>query len=514
MRLIHRSAATPWLTAILTLAAGAPPCSADAADPELRAQVEELIRHNREMQQQIRELQQEVRGARDEARAASDRASRAERALPAAATPAEPGAAGDGALFSRQAGRVNLQLLDISLDALTAFGWSTEEGESLRNLQAGEHDPRKRGFNLQQVELGFRGAVDPFFTGDVFLVYFLDEEGESRFELEEAFATTQMLPFGLEEQGLQLEIGQFFTEYGRLNPQHPHAWDWQDQPVVNSRLFGGDGIRQTGLRVGWLTPLPWFSEIHLGVQNASGETMRSFLANDEVFAEGGIGGRPSGSTGVNDAGDLTYLARWTHGGDLGDEWSALWGVSGLFGPNATGDGAQTWIAGTDLVVKWVPIAADRGGPTLTWQSELSTRWYDAASFAGCPADVPEGECQDPFLPGQTLRDWGLYTQLLWGFRRGWAAGLRYEYATGSGDGVAFAVAPDGTQSWVPVSRNLDPFRDDRHRVSPLLVFMPSEFSRLRLQYNYDRAKHLPDDDAHTFWLGLEFLFGSHPAHAY
>ena len=51
-------------------------------------------------------------------------------------------------------------------------------------------------------------------------------------------------------------------------------------------------------------------------------------------------------------------------------------------------------------------------------------------------------------------------------------------------------------------------------VRPLLQFQPSEFSRLRLQYNYDHAAFLAGDDAHTFWFGAEILFGAHPAHAY
>ena len=107
------------------------------------------------------------------------------------------------------------------------------------------------------------------------------------------------------------------------------------------------------------------------------------------------------------------------------------------------------------------------------------------------------------LPRKTLRDWGFYTQALYGFSYGWAAGLRYEFATGSGASV---LAYNG--------READPFRDDRHRISPLLAWHPSEFSRIRLQYNYDRADHLERQDAHSVWLGVEFLYGAHPAHKY
>ena len=45
------------------------------------------------------------------------------------------------------------------------------------------------------------------------------------------------------------------------------------------------------------------------------------------------------------------------------------------------------------------------------------------------------------------------------------------------------------------------------------TYLPSEFSRLRLQCNYDHAQHL-DHDALSIWLGVEFLFGKHPVHTY
>ena len=106
------------------------------------------------------------------------------------------------------------------------------------------------------------------------------------------------------------------------------------------------------------------------------------------------------------------------------------------------------------------------------------------------------------LPGDRYHDWGLYTQLLWGFTPGWAAGLRYEYATGSGPSVS-----DG-------GRQADFLRDDRHRVSPLIIWQPSEFSRIRLQYDFDHADFLPSGDAHSLWLAFEVLYGAHPAHQY
>ena len=63
-------------------------------------------------------------------------------------------------------------------------------------------------------------------------------------------------------------------------------------------------------------------------------------------------------------------------------------------------------------------------------------------------------------------------------------------------------------------RQADFLRDDRHRVSPLIVWQPSEFSRIRLQYDFDHADFLPGHDAHSVWMGFEVLYGAHPAHQY
>lgn len=395
-----------------------------------------------------------------------------------------PPASGDLARY--QSGPTAFRLIDLSVDLLFAVGSSTERDESLESLQGGGHDPRKRGFTMQNVELSLLGAVDPYFTAETHLIYFVDPiEGESVFELEEAFLTSQQLPFGLEQYGFELEVGQMFTEFGRINPRHPHAWDWLDQPVINSRVFGPDGMRGPGARIGWLTPLPWFSQFHFGVQNANGETMASFFANDEFFEERAIGGTEFQDQDVRSFGDAVWLGRWENAWDFSDELSAAVGVSGIVGPNATGSDGSTVIYGGDFLLRWQPIESDRGSTFVAWQTEILRRDYE----------VDDGATE---LPGEKLGDWGVYTQILRGFSRDWAAGLRYEYVSGDGPSVG--------------GRDSDPFRDDRQRISPVIVWSPTHFSRVRMQYNFDDAEHLTDD-AHSVWLGFEVLLGKHPAHS-
>jgi hypothetical protein len=449
------------------------PSHAPASDVErLEREVAELRRAVSALQARLDALVQ----AAPPAESALDRALReAESAAPTArATGPVPGQ-------DRASGPSGFRLIDISLDVLTSAGASTARDDLLQDLQGGDHDPRQRGFNLQAVELALQGAVDPWLTGQVGLAYLLDEEGESRLEIEEAFATTQALP-----HDLQLEFGHFFTEFGRINPRHAHSWVFADQPVALTRFFGADGIRNPGARLSWLVPAPWFAELSLGSQLAKGETMLSFLANDEAFdPDDGrpIGGLDFFERDTRGLDDLVWLLRLLNGFDVGDEWTAQLGLSGLHGPNASGPDADTQIWGVDLMAKWRPALHRRGWPFLLFESEYLYRRYETD--------------EEPSAVG-TLRDWGGYAQLLWGFRERWATGLRFEYASGSGNGIT--------------PRSEDPFRSDRLRLSSLLSFYQSEYARWRVQYNYDRAEFGPDSDEHSLWLVLEFAFGAHPAH--
>jgi hypothetical protein len=502
----------------------------------LQRELQELRRRDAERQREVESLKDEVRRLRATREASASgavapttaaKAPTGEAAPPSAALDAAVGALASpasqtqpaptstvpSALAARRIGNAQIKLLDLSFDTLAAVGGSTVRDAAIAQLQGGAHDPKRRGFTLQQAELSFAGAVDPYFNAEAHVVF-----TPGHVELEEAFFTTTSLPWNL-----QLEGGYFLTEFGRINPTHSHAWEWVDQPVVNTRMFGPEGLRAPGARLGWLAPVPWFAELHVGVQNANeGEKTLSFLADEAV------GGRPAVKTSTGSVKDLLYLARWNNSWNWSDSLTTVLGVSGLFGPNSTGADGRSYVYGADMMWKWQPPDHFRGWPFVRWQTEVMRRDYVADRFvAGTEVEPPaddhghdhgalrladeddEHDDHDEHddeelgdLPGDRYHDWGLYTQLLWGFRPGWAAGLRYEYATGSGPSVS-----DG-------GRQADFLRDDRHRVSPLIIWQPSEFSRIRLQYDFDHADFLPSGDAHSLWLAFEVLYGAHPAHQY
>ena len=224
--------------------------------------------------------------------------------------------------------------LNLSLDGLFAAGAST--ATDVPALEPGGHDPAQRGFTVQNVEVVFEGAVDPYFRGQANVILQISPEGETVVELEEVYATTTSLP-----GGLQVKAGQFFTEFGRLNPSHPHSWDFVDQPLVNGRFFGGDGLRSVGGRISWLLPTDFYSEAYLGIQNSQGETLTSFrsVPGETLF------GREIVEREVTSLDDLLLAPRYTASFDLTDTQTLLLGASAALGPNGTGASGETRVYG-------------------------------------------------------------------------------------------------------------------------------------------------------------------------
>lgn len=360
---------------------------------------------------------------------------------------------------------------DISLDGLFSAGYFSK----IPNLQFGGHDPKNRGFTAENIELTLGSVVDPYFRADAHIVLLI-EDGETVVEVEETYLTTLALP-----HHLQLLAGQFFTRFGRLNPTHPHTWDWADQPVVNSRFFGPDGVRNPGMQLSYLFPLPFYLELAGSVQNANGETAVSFLSKEGEE----IAGRILPKREVHSLGDLLYLGRARASWDLSEAATLVLGSSALLGPNASGPRARTNIFGGDLYFKWRPARASFGWPFFTVQTEALWRNYQAGEFI-----TPVSET----LAATTLRDGGFYTQAAYGFTRRWVAGLRFDLARGN----------DPT----------DPQRDHRWRGALDLTFYPSEFSKWRLQYDHDVAQHRSDRPIHALFLQWEFLIGAHGAHKF
>jgi hypothetical protein len=189
---------------------------------------------------------------------------------------------------------------------------------------------------LEEVELSLQAVVDPYARADLFVAF-----GPEGAELEEAHVTTLALP-----AGLQLRAGQLFTPFGRLNPQHPHVWEFADAPLARDRILLDDGevLAGPGLDLAWLAPLPWFLEVRVAGQ-------------DTVVAEGG-------------APALTGLVRVLQYLQLGEATTAGLGLSAAL--RDEGRGAFRDLGGVDLYLKHRPPG---GRSYASLQGELYARRF-------------------------------------------------------------------------------------------------------------------------------------------
>jgi hypothetical protein len=369
--------------------------------------------------------------------------------------------------------------MNISLDSVFALAYSS--AANLNDIEVGDHDPQQRGFNARNTELAFDGAVDPYFQGFANVVFLLDNDNQTEVELEEAFMQTSSLPYNL-----QLKGGQFFADFGRLNPTHPHTWDFADTPLVNGLFLGPDGLRGVGAQASWTLPLPWYSQLVFASQNGRGETGFSFRnpGDNGMFFD-----RITTDREARGLQDFVWIPRFENSFNLSDTQTVLAGVSGAFGSNETGANSRTQIYGADLLYKWKSSHAEGGFPFVKWQTEFMYRRFQAGHGA-----------DDSFPVAETFHDWGLYSQVLWGFKKGWVAGIRGDYVH-----MQDSMFTD------------DRDRQPRWRLSANLTWYPTEFSKIRLQYNQDFLEEnffLSPREVESVFLQWEFILGAHGAHKF
>jgi hypothetical protein len=369
--------------------------------------------------------------------------------------------------------------MNISFDGMFALAYSSDK--HLDHLEVGDHDPQQRGFNARNIEMAFDGAVDPYFEGFANIVFKLDNDNQTDVEVEEVFLQTTNLPFNL-----QLKGGQFFAAFGRINPTHPHTWDFADDPLVHGLFLGPDGLRGVGAQISWTLPTSWYSQLLLGVQNGRGSTAYSFRnpGDNGIFFD-----RLTTDREMRGLEDFVWIPRWENSVDLSPTQVVLAGVSGAFASNDTGSNTRTQVYGGDFLYKWKSAQAEGGFPFVKWQTEVMYRRFEA------------GRGMDETFPiAETFHDWGMYSQLLWGFKKGWVTGIRGDYVD------------------MQNSRFTDSLdRQSRERISANLTWYPTEFSKIRLQYNHDFLEEnffLAGRDADSVFLQFEFILGAHGAHKF
>ncbi len=345
-----------------------------------------------------------------------------------------------------------------------------------------------RGFNLNYAEITFYSVVDPYF--DLFAVCHI---GTDHAELEEGYFTTRGLPLGL-----QLKAGKFLSSFGRINEQHAHNWDFSDNSLVYKFFFGEEGLNEIGVRLTCVVPLDFY--LMFGAEILQGENEMSF-GNKGFRSINGAVDR-SGSQGP----DL-YTGYMKTSFDIGD-LIVFTGISGAAGKTQNNHGLD-YVAGTTT---GNAVSADSyivaGDITLRYsidsiryvslQTEYLYRRQDGTLYN---RDVLNNVTISDLRKKQS----GLYAQFVAKLSKRWRLGCRYDLLQKN------EVKHNGMNAREP---------ENLPRYAGMLEYNPTEFSRIRLQYNHDLSKYEYETGTPGRKLNQEVIFqynlaiGAHGAHAF
>lgn len=337
------------------------------------------------------------------------------------------------------------------------------------------------GFNLNYAELVLSSSVDPFFTMDG--VFHFSEHGV---EIEELYFTTTALGYGTRVKG-----GKFNSNFGYLNEQHHHYWDFNDMPLVYESFLGMHGINEKGVQFQWTAPTSTY--LMLGVEVLQGENEQMF-GNEEMDLKDINGTTVSAA----DAPSL-FIAYAKSSFDI-DDTTILGGLSYAQGKSRISHmehedlsdkhafKADSKIYGVDLVVKHNFDSYS----SLKWQSEWLMRDMDGKQYN---AAKPNGI-------NLTKKQAGIYSQLVYAYDQSWKIGARYDNVYQND------VKANGTTKDMPT--NMDKY-------TAMLEYSTSEFARFRLQYDRNNALFNEDDvrqNIDTIMLQVNISIGAHGAHSF
>ncbi|MFQ5962119.1 MAG: hypothetical protein ACE5MG_12050, partial [Candidatus Methylomirabilales bacterium] len=330
------------------------------------------------------------------------------------------------------------------------FGDREELEAALGEEQEGEEFfVRRNRFNLSEVELGLRSAVDPFATFEAIFSAEQEFEGDLDVGLEEGFLTLRRLPLRLEGK-----LGKFRTSFGEFNDSDPEEFPEVDPPNVITNLFGPDGWIDTGIAANYafaLGDVPFL--LWGGIFNGDNE---AFLGG-----EAGVSRRP------------VYLGRLETFFELG----ALTGLElgAGFASGFTLDQtdratlrSQIFNAHVELDYRHPVLGLYRGSNFL---GELFYTWRE----------------QDDNVGGGVADRVGLYVLGEQQLARNWFISGRFDYSQ----------LPDREETGPAVQRDV--------AGSAILSYRPSRFLTFRGQYKHTDRNYAPDSD--EIFLQSLFVIG-------
>ena len=342
----------------------------------------------------------------------------------------------------------------------------------------GEAGLAPEGFSLGHSELIFSSNIDDKFFAQ-FTLAVAEHDGETEVDIEEAYFETLALDYGFIVRG-----GRFYSAIGYLNQQHQHAWDFYDAPLIYLGLFGNQYF-EDGLRLSYLLPTDLF--IELGSEVFSGGKYPAGGKHDDVG---------SWTAFLNVGGDIGVSQSWLSGISY---WSAD-DIEREYGSHDHGTVGEvplfegdSHIIGFNAVYKWAP-AGNYREQNLKLQFEYFKREEEGELTLQNSSPLEASSLSS--------RQDGWYAQAVWQFVRTWSVGIRYDLVDSDNTGSDTSVLDEAGL----LSAGHEP-----KRASVMAQWQPSEYSRIRLQYNRDDSYTVTDDQ---LFLQYTFSMGAHGAHQF
>ena len=325
------------------------------------------------------------------------------------------------------------------------------------HLKQGGHSMDDNGLAVQGLEFAASASADPYFRFDMYAEL-------AHMEVEEVFLTTLALPLGL-----QARAGLLNAAMGRTNPLHLHRWHFANAPLSHTRFMSHEHFRAPAAELSVLMPLPWYMTLAgqvLGTTESLGFNSATFGSSEQ-----------NGSGRIERPGDLVYVARMENFFELSPDWSLLIGANESLGQSPYVPRGRTYLHGGDLYLKWRPVSRGLGDFALSLTVEYLLR--------DCP--TPYGR----------FRDHGGYAEIDALLAKRWMVGLRF----------------DNTALWKGRTPDLEAVPGWQRRGSLALTFLPTHFSKLRVQGDVIREE-LRRDLGYAILLQAEVSAGEHGAHKF
>jgi hypothetical protein len=298
---------------------------------------------------------------------------------------------------------------------------------------------------LREMEMGLQSALDPFSRAKVFISF--SREGVT---LEEGYMQLLNMPLDM-----NLKMGEYKMQFGKLNRYHDHAMPQFDRPLVLTNFFGLTSLKGFGIAANFLLPSITANVNELDLEVITGGVDQSFTSGSKH--------------------NLIFLVHFKNYYDLNRSTYFEVGLSGAMGNNDSQRNYRTIIGGADLSLKWAP--PDRAKYSgIEWRTEILYSKMEQ--------------------PNETINSWGFFSSIQFKLNAKWFASGRIDY------------------SQIPKNNNIKDWKNNLEEKGCAVCFdyWQSEFVFFRFQYTYINRNF--DENDSRFIFQTNWAMGPHKHEAY